>query len=102
MPPLISSGRRSVLRPVSRLISDVLPWSMWPAVPISMGLQRLQVLDERRLVARQQAARVEPQRVVRDAAEHGNRERAQAPLDRLDHAAARPAERANDQRRRWQ
>jgi len=28
MPRLISSGRRSVLRPVSRRTSDVLPWSM--------------------------------------------------------------------------
>src|SRR5512139_2822380 len=35
MPRLISSGSRSVLRPVSRLISDVLPWSICPAVPIN-------------------------------------------------------------------
>jgi len=33
MPRAFSSGRRSVSVPVSALTSEVLPWSMWPAVP---------------------------------------------------------------------
>src|SRR5947208_3638056 len=37
MPRLISSGRRSVLRPVRRLTRVVLPWSMCPAVPTIMN-----------------------------------------------------------------
>src|SRR5262249_47740854 len=33
MPRAFSSGNRSVSVPVSAFTSDVLPWSMWPAVP---------------------------------------------------------------------
>src|SRR4051812_7346789 len=33
MPRAFSSGRRSQSMPVRALTSDVLPWSMWPAVP---------------------------------------------------------------------
>src|SRR4051812_46614125 len=33
MPRRFSSGRRSVSMPVSARTSEVLPWSMWPAVP---------------------------------------------------------------------
>src|SRR5262245_14996100 len=33
MPRAFSSGRRSVSTPVSARTSEVLPWSMWPAVP---------------------------------------------------------------------
>ena len=34
MPRRFSSGRRSASIPVSAFTSEVLPWSMWPAVPI--------------------------------------------------------------------
>ncbi len=40
-----SSGSRSVLTPVSRPTSRVLPWSMCPAVPISIGV-KLQAFSE--------------------------------------------------------
>src|SRR5213082_3312109 len=33
MPRAFSSGRRSQSMPVRALTSEVLPWSMWPAVP---------------------------------------------------------------------
>src|SRR6185369_4748411 len=33
MPRAFSSFRRSVSTPVSAFTSEVLPWSMWPAVP---------------------------------------------------------------------
>ena len=35
--PRLLGGRRSVSTPVSALTSRVLPWSMWPAVPIVSG-----------------------------------------------------------------
>ena len=38
MPRAFSSGSRSVSVPVSALTSDVLPWSMWPAVPTTTCL----------------------------------------------------------------
>src|SRR5581483_682891 len=37
MPRRFSSGSRSVSLPVSARTSHVLPWSMWPAVPIVSG-----------------------------------------------------------------
>ncbi len=37
MPRFFSTGRRSVSMPVSAMTSDVLPWSMCPAVPITSG-----------------------------------------------------------------
>src|ERR1700693_945458 len=38
MPRRFSSARRSVSIPVRALTSDVLPWSIWPAVPITSPL----------------------------------------------------------------
>ena len=35
MPRRFSSAKRSVSIPVSALTSDVFPWSMWPAVPMT-------------------------------------------------------------------
>ena len=37
MPRAFSTGRRSVSMPVSARTSDVLPWSIWPAVPRTIG-----------------------------------------------------------------
>ena len=37
MPRAFSTGRRSVSMPVSARTSDVLPWSMCPAVPMTIG-----------------------------------------------------------------
>src|SRR6476620_3495013 len=37
MPRRFSSGKRSVSTPVRARTSDVLPWSMWPAVPRITG-----------------------------------------------------------------
>ena len=40
MPRSFSSGRRSVSTPVRARTRAVLPWSMWPAVPITMERMR--------------------------------------------------------------
>src|SRR5437764_6012860 len=39
MPRRFSSGSRSVSLPVSARTSQVLPWSMWPAVPTVSGIE---------------------------------------------------------------
>ena len=52
MPRAFSSGKRSVSMPVSALTSEVLPWSMWPAVPT------LQLLTEPLVAVRRRAQRL--------------------------------------------
>ena len=44
MPRFFSSDRRSQSTPVRRLTSVVLPWSMWPAVPITNGYSEKAIL----------------------------------------------------------
>src|SRR5207247_2537329 len=39
MPRSFSAGKRSVSLPVSARTSQVLPWSMWPAVPTVSGIR---------------------------------------------------------------
>src|SRR4051794_34597474 len=72
MPRLCSSGRRSVSLPVSALISAVLPWSMWPAVPSVSGasVKRLDnsVGCDARLVVGERA-RIQKQPAVTRAAD---------------------------------
>ena len=41
MPRRFSSSRRSASMPVSALTSAVLPWSMWPAVPMMMDFMNV-------------------------------------------------------------
>src|SRR3954453_19840072 len=82
MPRLCSSGKRSVSLPVSALISAVLPWSMWPAVPRVSGasVKRLDYCfgGDACLVIRE-CARIEQQPAVTGAADDGRIGPAQAP-----------------------
>jgi hypothetical protein len=41
MPRSFSSFKRSASTPVSAFTSEVLPWSMWPAVPMITGENRV-------------------------------------------------------------
>ena len=85
MPRAFSSGSRSVSMPVSALTSEVLPWSMWPAVPTTTCVDA-----DARLSRSASAAQVRPRRgsrgpaveeeaIVHDAAEHRRRRRRAAP-----------------------
>src|SRR5207244_7528603 len=74
MPRAFSSGKRSVSIPVSAFTSDVLPWSMWPAVPTTTCRGALPSVDgtgerprEGGHVGREDRAAVQQQAVVRDA-----------------------------------
>src|SRR2546427_352545 len=85
MPRAFSSLRRSVSTPVSARTRVVLPWSMWPAVPMIMrsssgDVQQRQLFGEGRLVGCLQAAQVQPQSVVMQPADDGAGQAAQAGL----------------------
>src|SRR5439155_21275431 len=74
MPRAFSSGSRSVSIPVSAFTSDVLPWSMWPAVPTTTCREALPSADgtgerprEGGHFGREDRATVEQQAVVGDA-----------------------------------
>ena len=64
---------------------------MWPAVPTIMASRScVQLLGKGRFVARFQAAQVEPQRLVGDAADHRPRQGAQRRFEPLELAAGAP------------
>src|SRR3974390_1694334 len=60
---------------------------MWPAVPMIMGgslrsrLQLLELREEHRLISRLEAAQIECEHALGDAADDGARQRAQCPLE---------------------
>src|SRR5258705_1211722 len=76
---MIRRPPRSTLFPYTTLFrSVVLPWSMWPAVPMIMrsssgDVQQRQLFGEGRLVGCLQAAQVQPQSVVMQPADDGDR-----------------------------
>ena len=107
MPRSFSSFSRSVSCPVSARTSAVLPWSMWPAVPMieRHGQSRRTVEVDQQVVGVEDAAQVEQEAPVVDAAEDRRARGAEARGDRLGaerrvrrprapgSAAARPAAR---------
>src|SRR5260370_15559263 len=79
MPRSFSSLRRSVSWPVSARTSEVLPWSMCPAVPMMRGMSEVDV----ELGGSEDAAQVEQEAALVDAAEDGRARAAEAGRDAL-------------------
>ena len=88
MPRAFSSGRRSASTPVSAFTSVVLPWSMWPAVPMIMATPATPPAaaanSASSCAARQRRSRRSAPSAMRPM--HRHRQRAQA---RFDACAAR-------------
>ena len=100
MPRAFSSGRRSVSTPVSARTSAVLPWSMWPAVPTIMRRFRTGAAAAswpRKACCVLQAAQVEPQGAVGDAADHRDGQPARNAASRRAERPAASADRAHHQ-----
>ena len=95
MPRAFSSGRRSVSMPVSAFTSDVLPWSMCPAVPTTTwwappcACRASERLDQLRHLPRQHRPAVEEQAIVHE------------PADDRRHRRRAPSRRARGRRHRW-
>src|SRR6266550_832463 len=90
MPRAFSSGRRSVSMPVSALTSEVLPWSMWPAVPTTTwrvmcrggrSLERFERLCEPADLRGKHRPAVQQELVVHDPADHRRVALAQARVE---------------------
>src|SRR5436190_13433293 len=79
MPRSFSSLRRSVSWPVRARMSEVLPWSMCPAVPMMSGMSELDV----ELGGVEDAAQIEQEAAVVDAAQDGRARGAEAGGDAL-------------------
>src|SRR6266849_9149433 len=79
MPRSFSSLRRSVSWPVSARTSEVLPWSMCPAVPMMRGMSEVDV----ELGGSEDATQVEQEAALVDAAEDGRARAAEAGRDAL-------------------
>src|SRR5205085_11290065 len=90
MPRRFSSASRSGSIPVSAVMRVDLPWSMWPAVPITLPTvvgrsgggvksastsdalgRRLHRVDQDLVLAFEHGARVDAARAVLDASDHG-------------------------------
>src|SRR5207247_1476265 len=90
MPRAFSSGRRSVSVPVSALTSEVLPWSMWPAVPTTTW-RRAALIGARGSCARGEPLRrlrAEPAEHAPGARDHGGQRLGEEP-ERRDRLAGR-------------
>src|SRR5439155_22240856 len=79
MPRSFSSFSRSVSWPVSARMSEVLPWSMCPAVPMMSGMSEV----DGELGGVEDAAQVEQEAAVVDAAQDGRPRGAEAGGDPL-------------------
>ena len=97
-----SSGSRSVSLPVSARTSQVLPWSMWPAVPTVSGMRRDAPRRPRRPRRRSSVRQSSSSRPSRTIADDRRLAEAQRRRERLlDRAReARRARRAAARRRR--
>src|SRR5881397_2980774 len=79
MPRSFSSFSRSVSWPVSARMSEVLPWSMCPAVPMMSGMSEV----DGELGGVEDAAQIEQEAAVVDAAQDGRARGAEAGGDAL-------------------
>src|SRR5204863_6425016 len=84
MPRERSSGSRSASIPVSARRRVVLPWSTWPAVPMttvidSPGQSRPNRRDEGLVVVRLNGSKIEDDAIVVDPADHGRFAASKAP-----------------------
>src|SRR5512146_285959 len=93
MPRAFSSFRRSASMPVSAFTSEVLPWSMWPAVPMIMfwpsnlELQLPELADQFAHVVVFQAAQIQAERALCNPADDGHWKSAERLLDLFQRGA---------------